>query len=131
MVSSGLNNRIYSILETDNRSERGPYPSDLDGVGCNQNGKTCPVAPVMAPRPESVRWILFISMFGNYNIKIFSIQRRTRWTKSSSMCIPLDIQHVCHIYECVRVLRWSQLWCFSIGLCGIFREPFVSTRSAD
>jgi hypothetical protein len=33
------NDKMYKILETINWSETGPYPSDLDGVGCNQNGK--------------------------------------------------------------------------------------------
>jgi hypothetical protein len=74
-----LNNKMDKIVETVNRSEMGPYPSDLDGVGCNQNGKTCPVAPVMAPRP--IKWISLLSMFDSYNIKMSSIQIRTRWTK--------------------------------------------------
>jgi hypothetical protein len=45
----GLTN-LTEIKKTQNQSEMGAYPSDLDGVGCNQNGKTCPVAP----RPEKV-----------------------------------------------------------------------------
>jgi hypothetical protein len=28
--------------------------SDLDEIGCRQNGKTCPLVPVMVPRPEEV-----------------------------------------------------------------------------
>jgi hypothetical protein len=63
------------MLETQNRSETGPYPSDLDGVGCNQNGKTCPVAPVMAPRPETVKWLSCLSILDSYFTKIFIIQK--------------------------------------------------------
>jgi hypothetical protein len=77
------------MLETVNRSETGPYPSDVDGVGCNQNGKKCPVAPVMAPRPETAKWISLLSMFDSYNIKMLGIQIRTRWIKQPSKCIPL------------------------------------------
>jgi hypothetical protein len=33
----------------------GPYPSDLDEIGCTINGKACPVVPVMLPRPETVK----------------------------------------------------------------------------
>jgi hypothetical protein len=69
------------MLETENKSETDPYPSDLDGVGCNQNGKTCPVAPAMVPRPETAKWMSFLSMFDSYNIKMFSIKKGTRWTK--------------------------------------------------
>jgi hypothetical protein len=66
-----------NVLETPNRSETGPYPSDVDGVGYNQNGKTCPVAPVV-PRPETAKWISFFNIFDSYHIKMFSITRRTR-----------------------------------------------------
>jgi hypothetical protein len=30
------------------------HPSDLDGVGCSQNGMTCLLVLVMVPRPEKV-----------------------------------------------------------------------------
>jgi hypothetical protein len=33
----------------------GPYPSDLYETGCRINAKTCPVVPVMFPRPEKVK----------------------------------------------------------------------------
>jgi hypothetical protein len=62
VVWSGLNNKMDEILETENKSETDPYPSDLDGVGCNQNGKTCPVAPAMVPRPETAKWMSFIDV---------------------------------------------------------------------
>jgi hypothetical protein len=76
-----LDNKMDEFLETENRSETDPYPSDLDGAGCNQNAKTCPVAPVMVPRPDTAKWISFLSMFDSYNIKMFIIKRKTRWTK--------------------------------------------------
>jgi hypothetical protein len=55
-------------LETENRSQMDPYPSDLDGAGCNQNGKTRPVAPVMVLRPEMAKWISLLSMLDSCNI---------------------------------------------------------------
>jgi hypothetical protein len=35
-------------------SEVSPYPSDLDEIGCELDGKTRPVVFVMLPRPEKV-----------------------------------------------------------------------------
>jgi hypothetical protein len=64
---------VGHFKKTTNRSETGPYPSDLDGVGRNQNGKTCPVGSVMAPRPEKVERILFLSMFDSSYIKFSSM----------------------------------------------------------
>jgi hypothetical protein len=32
-----------------------PDPSDLDEVGCKNTGKTCPVVPVVVPRPENAK----------------------------------------------------------------------------
>jgi hypothetical protein len=34
-------------------SRVGPYPSDLDGIECKTNGRTRPLVPVAAPRPET------------------------------------------------------------------------------
>jgi hypothetical protein len=43
---------------------------------------------MMAPRPETAKWISLLSMFDSYNIKVFIIKRKTRWTKQPAMCIP-------------------------------------------
>jgi hypothetical protein len=45
---------VRHVEKTTNRSETGPCPSDLDGVGCSRNRKTCPVHLVMALQPEKV-----------------------------------------------------------------------------
>jgi hypothetical protein len=36
----------------------------LDGPGCKIKGKTCPVVLVIVPRPEKVKWIQFLLIFG-------------------------------------------------------------------
>jgi hypothetical protein len=54
----------------------GAYPSDLDKIGCNTNGKTRPVVPVTFPRPEKVKRISFfeiLQILENRNIEIFSL----------------------------------------------------------
>jgi hypothetical protein len=46
--------------------EVGPYPSDLDEIGCNINVKTCPVVLVMLPRPEKVKRISCLMSFERF-----------------------------------------------------------------
>jgi hypothetical protein len=43
---------VRNYKNTTNRSETARYLSDLDGVGCSHNRKTCPVVLVMVPRLE-------------------------------------------------------------------------------
>jgi hypothetical protein len=51
------------------------YPSDFDETGWNQNGKTCPVAPVMPPRHEKGKRASSLQIFKSYYIEMFSIYR--------------------------------------------------------
>jgi hypothetical protein len=46
----------HSEQENAHRSETGPYPSDLDEMGCRTNVKTCPEVPVMVPRLAKAKW---------------------------------------------------------------------------
>jgi hypothetical protein len=41
----------------------GSYPSDVDEIGCEINGKTRPVVPVMLPRPEKVKRRSLLKIF--------------------------------------------------------------------
>jgi hypothetical protein len=44
---------LSKIFKNTSPSEVGPYPSDVDEIGCNKNGKTCLVVTAMVPRPEN------------------------------------------------------------------------------
>jgi hypothetical protein len=48
----GLNKSSDILRSRKQLSETGRYPLDSDWMGCNINGKTCPVVLVMVRRPE-------------------------------------------------------------------------------
>jgi hypothetical protein len=64
---------VRHFKKTQFRSETGPYPSDLDGMGFKINKETYSVVPAMVPRAEKAKFINWLSMFDCYNIKICSI----------------------------------------------------------
>jgi hypothetical protein len=54
-LSHRLNVFVTHFRKIKNRSETCRYLFDLDGMGCNINGKTCPVVLVMVPMPETAK----------------------------------------------------------------------------
>jgi hypothetical protein len=73
----GLKNLSEIPAKTNNPSEKGPYPLDLDAMECRKKGMTCPMALVMAPRLEKTTRRSKLSIFGSYNMQIFDKQRTT------------------------------------------------------
>jgi hypothetical protein len=49
---------VLSKIRINNKpSTVSPYPSDLDEIGCKNNGKTCTMVLVKVPRPETTKLI--------------------------------------------------------------------------
>jgi hypothetical protein len=53
----GIFRVLNKKLQTNKPSKVGPYPSDLHEIGCKTNGKTRPLVPVTAARPETAKYI--------------------------------------------------------------------------
>jgi hypothetical protein len=47
---------LLCLTQADEKpSQINPYPSEFDKKGCNQNGKTCPVASIMVAWSEKAK----------------------------------------------------------------------------
>jgi hypothetical protein len=98
----GLNNN----LQTQKPSKVGAYPSDLNELGCETNGKTRPVVPVTVPRPETAKRTSFFMIFENCK-SVF--ENKMPITIYPFIIYPFpDVQ--CYWHWC---WYWYWYWCLS------------------